>query len=161
MLVGLIVANIFKPGQGMNIDVSTLDASKIPGVDSGEKIGAVEFITKVIPDSLFGAITGHSILSALLVSLLALRTERHQSAQRPHHRTHRIAVTRGVQDRRLGHAPGADRHLRCPGVRGRQVAPTACSSLATSILLFTGTCVVYVVIILGLISRACGLNLLP
>ena len=69
MLVGLIVANIFKPGQGMNIDVSTLDASKIPGVDSGEKIGAVEFITKVIPDSLFGAITGHSILSALLVSL--------------------------------------------------------------------------------------------
>ena len=70
MLIGLIVANVFKPGQGMNIDVSTLDASKIPGVDSGEKIGVVEFVTNVIPDSLFGAITGHAILSALLVSLL-------------------------------------------------------------------------------------------
>ena len=87
MLVGLIVANIFKPGQGMNIDVSTLDASKIPGVDSGEKIGAVEFITKVIPDSLFGAITGHSILSALLVSLLvgcALNVTKRTAPPSPH-----------------------------------------------------------------------------
>ena len=32
MLIGLIVANIFKPGAGMNIDRATLDASKIPGV---------------------------------------------------------------------------------------------------------------------------------
>jgi aerobic C4-dicarboxylate transport protein len=70
MLIGLVVANVFKPGKGMNIDVASLDASKIPGVDSGEKVGFVEFVTKVIPDSLFGAITGHSILSALLVSLL-------------------------------------------------------------------------------------------
>ena len=70
MLIGLAVANVFKPGPGMNIDPSTLDASKIPGVDSGEKIGFVEFVTNVIPDSLFGAITGHTILSALLVSLL-------------------------------------------------------------------------------------------
>ena len=84
MLIGLIVANVFKPGAGMNIDISSLDASKIPGVDSGEKIGFVEFVTNVIPDSLFGAITGHAILSALLVSLLvgcALNvTKAHSSA---------------------------------------------------------------------------------
>src|SRR4051794_11584299 len=70
MLIGLVVGNIFKPGAGMNIDVSALDASKIPGVDAHQNIGVVEFITSLIPDSLFGAITGHAILSALVVSLL-------------------------------------------------------------------------------------------
>ena len=82
MLIGLIVANVFKPGAGMNIDISSLDTSKIPGVDSGEKIGFVDFVTDVIPDSLFGAITGHAILSALVVSLLIrMRPECHQGNQ--------------------------------------------------------------------------------
>ena len=122
MLIGLVVANIFKPGAGMNIDVSTLDASTIPGVDSGEKVGFVQFVTNVIPDSLFGAITGHAILSALLVSLLigcALNVTRESSAP----------ITTAIQA--LSHVVfkivgwvmwlAPDRHLRRTGLGRRQV----------------------------------------
>ena len=130
MFIGLVVANIFKPGAGMNIDVNTLDASTIPGVDSGEKVGFVQFVTNVIPDSLFGAITGHAILSALLVSLLigcALNVTKAHSA--PITSADRLAVARGVQDRRLGHAVGPDRHLRRPRRRwSPSTVPPACSS---------------------------------
>ena len=40
MLIGLVVGNIFKPGAGMNIDASTLDAIKIPGVDPRRRSGS-------------------------------------------------------------------------------------------------------------------------
>ena len=159
MLIGLIVANVFKPGAGMNIDISSLDASKIPGVDSGEKIGFVEFVTNVIPDSLFGAITGHAILSALLVSLLvgcALNVTK----------AHSSPITALIES--LSHVVfkivGWVMRLAPIGTFGALasvVAKYGASSLQQLgflVLLFTATCVVYVVVILGLISRACGLN---
>jgi len=160
MLIGLIVANIFKPGAGMNIDVSSLDASTIPGVDSGEKVGFVQFVTNVIPDSLFGAITGHAILSALVVSLLfgcALNVTRESSAP----------ITKAIQA--LSHVVfkivGWVMWLAPIGTFGALasvVAKYGASSLQQLgflILLFTATCIIYVVVLLGLISRACKINL--
>lgn len=162
MLIGLIVANIFQPGKGMNIDVNSLDASTIPGVDSGEKVGFVQFVTNVIPESLFGAITGHAILSALLVSLLigcALNVTRETSAP----------ITKAIQA--LSHVVfkivGWVMWLAPIGTFGALasvVAKYGASSLQQLgflILLFTGTCVVYVVVLLGAISRMCGLGLIP
>ena len=159
MLIGLAVANIFKPGAGMNIDISTLDASKIPGVDSGEKIGFVQFVTNVIPDSLFGAITGHTILSALLVSLLfgcALNVTKAHSAPI----TALIESMSHVVFKIVGWvmrlAP-----IGTFGALASVVAKYGASSLQQLgflVLLFTATCVIYVIVILGLISRACGLN---
>ena len=160
MLIGLIVANIFKPGAGMNIDVSSLDASTIPGVDSGEKVGFVQFVTNVIPDSLFGAITGHAILSALVVSLLfgcALNVTRESSAP----------ITKAIQA--LSHVVfkivGWVMWLAPIGTFGALasvVAKYGASSLQQLgflILLFTATCIIYVVVLLGLICRACKINL--
>ncbi|MFI9536136.1 cation:dicarboxylate symporter family transporter [Nocardia fusca] len=69
MLIGLIVANIFRPGAGMKIDLSELDAGSVPGHDQHAD-GVVEFIDRIIPSSLFGAITGNEILAALLVSIV-------------------------------------------------------------------------------------------
>lgn len=159
MLIGLVVANIFKPGAGMNIDVSSLDASTIPGVDSGEKVGFVQFVTNVIPESLFGAITGHAILSALLVSLLigcALNVTKAHSAP----------ITTMIES--LSHVVfkivGWVMRLAPIGTFGALasvVAKYGASSLQQLgflILLFTATCVVYVVVLLGLISKACGMN---
>ena len=135
MLIGLVVANIFKPGAGMNIDVSTLDASKIPGVDSEEKIGFVEFVTNMIPDSLFGAITGHAILSALLVSLLfgcALNVTKEHSAPI----TKLIEALSHVVFKIVGWVMrlAPHRHLRRPGLGGRQIRrlqPAATSAFSS------------------------------
>jgi aerobic C4-dicarboxylate transport protein len=159
MLIGLVVANIFKPGAGMNIDVSSLDASTIPGVDSEEKIGFVEFVTKIIPDSLFGAITGHAILSALLVSLLfgcALNVTKEYSAPITTLIEQLSHVVFKVVGWVMRLAP-----LGTFGALASVVAKYGASSLQNLgflVLLFTATCVIYVIVLLGLISRAVGLN---
>ncbi len=159
MLIGLVVGNIFKPGAGMNIDVSTLDAGKIPGIDSHQNIGAVEFITNLIPDSLFGAITGHAILSALLVSLLigcALNVTGESSAPI----TRAIEALSGVVFKIVAWvmrlAP-----IGTFGALASVVAKYGASSLQNLgylIILFTGCCVVYVIVILGIVSRLCGMS---
>jgi len=159
MLIGMVVANIFKPGAGMNVDVSTLDARGIPGVESGEKAGFVEFVSNVIPESLFGALTGHAILSALMVSLLvgcALNVTK----------VHSTSITTLIEQ--LSHVVfkivGWVMRLAPIGTFGALasvVAKYGASSLQQLgflILLFTATCVVYVIVLLGLISRAVGLN---
>jgi aerobic C4-dicarboxylate transport protein len=70
MLIGLVAANTFKPGEGLNIDPSTLNAGAVP-VDEHDSPGSlVEFVSSTIPESFFGALTGHTILAALLVSIL-------------------------------------------------------------------------------------------
>jgi aerobic C4-dicarboxylate transport protein len=159
MLIGLVVANAFKPGAGMNIDVASLDASKIPGVGSGEKVGFVDFVTSVIPDSLFGAITGHAILSALVVSLM-IGCALNLTAATSGPITNLIQSLSIVVFKIVGWvmrlAP-----IGTFGALASVVAKYGASSLQQLgylILLFTGTCVIYVVVVLGLMSRACGLN---
>jgi aerobic C4-dicarboxylate transport protein len=159
MVIGLVVANVFKPGAGMNIDVSTLDASKIPGVGSGEKVGFVDFVTSVIPDSLFGAITGHAILSALVVSLMvgcALNLTAATSAPITNLIQSLSIVVFKIVGWVMRLAP-----IGTFGALASVVAKYGASSLQQLgylILLFTGTCIIYVVVVLGLMSRACGLN---
>ena len=159
MLIGLVVANVFKPGAGMNIDVSKLDASKIPGVGSGEKAGFVDFVTSVIPDSLFGAITGHAILSALVVSLMvgcALNLTAATSAPITNLIQSLSIVVFKIVGWVMRLAP-----IGTFGALASVVAKYGASSLQQLgylILLFTGTCIIYVVVVLGLMSRACGLN---
>ena len=148
MLIGLIVANIFKPGAGMNIDVSSLDASKIPGVDSGEKVGFVQFVTNVIPDSLFGAITGHAILSALLVSLLfgcALNVTDANPVLRSPRQSRRCHTSCS----RSSAGSCGWRPIGTFGALASVVAKYGASSLQQLgflILLFTATCIIYVVV---------------
>jgi aerobic C4-dicarboxylate transport protein len=70
MLIGLAVANIFRPGDGMNVDPATLDAGSIPSAATEQHATFTGFISGLIPESLFGALTGDGILSALVVSIV-------------------------------------------------------------------------------------------
>lgn len=159
MVIGLVVANVFKPGAGLNIDPATLTADGIPGVESGEKLDFVNFVSDIIPESIFGAITGHAILSALMVSILfgcALNVTSQTSAP----------ITRGIEalSTVVFKIVGWVMRLAPIGTLGALasvVATYGASSLQQLgylILLFTATCVVYVIVILGIISRACGLS---
>ena len=72
---------------------------------------------------------------------------------------HRRPDQRGVPDRRLGHAPGP---IGTFGALAAVIATYGAESLAQLgylILVFLGTCVVYVIVVLGLIMRACKLSL--
>lgn len=71
LVVGLIVANLVKPGAGMNIDPTTLDASAVKDyAGKAAETSVVEFLLDIIPTTLFSALTDGSILQVLLVAIL-------------------------------------------------------------------------------------------
>lgn len=71
LVVGLIIVNVIKPGSGMNIDPSTLDASAVAMYTTqAEQQTVVAFFLDIIPTSVIGAFAGGNILQVLLFAVL-------------------------------------------------------------------------------------------
>ena len=71
LIVGLVIANVVRPGQGLNIDPATLDGGAVSQyADAAHETTIVGFLTGIIPDTLVGAFTSGSILQVLFVSIL-------------------------------------------------------------------------------------------
>jgi aerobic C4-dicarboxylate transport protein len=71
LVIGLVVINFMKPGVGVNADVSTLDSSAVASYTSqGKSLSAVELMLHIIPDSVVGAFATGEILQVLLFSVL-------------------------------------------------------------------------------------------
>lgn len=72
LILGLAVAYIFKPGHGMNIDVSTLDASQMTKYSENmHSITSVsDFFLNMIPQTAIGAFTGSDVLQVVVLSIL-------------------------------------------------------------------------------------------
>jgi aerobic C4-dicarboxylate transport protein len=71
LLVGLLVANLAKPGSGFPVDPAHLDAAAVERYASAAKAQSLtEFLLNVIPTTLPGALTSGEILQVLLVALL-------------------------------------------------------------------------------------------
>jgi aerobic C4-dicarboxylate transport protein len=159
MLIGLVVANVFKPGQGMHIDPGTLDASSVPGVKS-EHGGFTEFVSSIIPDTLLSAFTSDNILSALFISILfgfALNVAGERAR----------VITKAIEGLSDVVFKIVSWIMRLApfgtfGALATVVSTYGAASLAQLgylILLFTLTCVVYVVVVLGGVMRLCKLGL--
>jgi len=69
LIIGLIIINLLKPGEGMNVDVTSLDTSKIAGFAKQAKTTS-EFLLEIIPTTVVGAFAKGDILPVLLFSLL-------------------------------------------------------------------------------------------
>jgi aerobic C4-dicarboxylate transport protein len=68
LTVGLVVGNIIKPGQGLNLTKELAGAgAKQAG---GAKATTTEFLLHIIPTTLFSALTTETVLQTLLVALL-------------------------------------------------------------------------------------------
>jgi len=71
LIIGLIVANVVRPGDGLNIDSATLDPSKVRDYASKAHESTVSgFLLEAIPDTFLSALTAGHILQTLLVSIL-------------------------------------------------------------------------------------------
>jgi aerobic C4-dicarboxylate transport protein len=71
LFIGLIVVNVVKPGAGLHIDPSTLDASAVASYTTASAhLTVTDFLLHVIPDTLVGAFSEGEILQVLLVSML-------------------------------------------------------------------------------------------
>src|SRR5436190_7255624 len=70
LVLGLVVANVMKPGAGLNIDPSTLDAAKVAEyADKAHSTTLSGFMLDMIPDTLVSALTSGNMLQALLVAI--------------------------------------------------------------------------------------------
>jgi aerobic C4-dicarboxylate transport protein len=72
LLLGVVVANVVRPGDGFNVDPATLDASAVAGyAKAATEQSTVQFILSVIPATFLDAFTGSgNLLQVLLLALL-------------------------------------------------------------------------------------------
>jgi aerobic C4-dicarboxylate transport protein len=71
LIVGLIVANLWQPGAGMNVDPGTIDAKSIQQYAAkAHEQSAIDYMTHIIPSSVVGAFAEGEILQVLFFSLL-------------------------------------------------------------------------------------------
>ena len=71
LIVGLIVANVIRPGDGLNIDPASLDAGKVADfADKAHETTITGFLGGIIPDTFLSALGEGNILQVLFVSIL-------------------------------------------------------------------------------------------
>jgi aerobic C4-dicarboxylate transport protein len=71
LVVGLVVANVIRPGAGMGIDPATLNAGAVAHYTAHAHDQTVTgFILNIIPATLLGALAGGEILQVLFVAIL-------------------------------------------------------------------------------------------
>lgn len=72
LLIGLLVVNVIRPGDGMNVDVRTLDAGVVKqyAQAAARQDGILGFIVHTVPESIADAFTRGDILQILVFGIL-------------------------------------------------------------------------------------------
>ena len=71
LAIGLVVANVLRPGAGMGIDPASLDASAVAEYQQkAQASGVVGFLTDIIPKTFLSAFTDGNLLQVLLIAVL-------------------------------------------------------------------------------------------
>ena len=71
LIIGLVVVNVVKPGVGMHIDVSTLNASSVAAyAAAGAQQTTIGFLLNIIPNTVVGAFANGDILQVLMFSVI-------------------------------------------------------------------------------------------
>ncbi len=71
LIVGMVVANVVRPGAGLNIDPATLDAGKVAQfAEKAHETTLTGFLLGIIPDTFLSALTEGNILQTLFVAIL-------------------------------------------------------------------------------------------
>ena len=159
LAIGLVVGNILKPGEGLQLNDEVAAAGKEQAAGASES--TTDFVLGIVPDSLFSAVTSGEILQTLLVALLvgfALQMMGRPAAPVIRGIEHLQRVVFRVLAMIMWAAP-----VGAFGAIAAVVGETgvdALQSLAVIMLGFYMTCAVFVFIILGAVLKlATGVNL--
>lgn len=162
LLVGLILVNVIGPGRGMNVDISTLDASTVAQYTGPDRMqGTVEFLLNVIPSSVFGALADNEILQVLLFAVLfgfalqRLGGRENLVFQFIDKGSH---VLFGVVNIVMKTAP-----LGAFGAMAFTIGKygvVSLVSLGKLMLCFYATCLIFIFVVLGIIARLHGFSIL-
>ncbi len=71
LILGLLVGNLVRPGDGFNIDVAALDpAIAAQYAKTAESMAFTDHLMRIIPDTFFGAFAGGDLLQVLFLAIL-------------------------------------------------------------------------------------------
>ncbi|BAT59359.1 aerobic C4-dicarboxylate transport protein [Variibacter gotjawalensis] len=71
LVVGLLVVNLWKPGVGLNVDLSSIDTKSIAAFTTKAKEqGTIQFLMDIIPATVVGAFANGEILQVLFFAIL-------------------------------------------------------------------------------------------
>ncbi|MEU0490436.1 C4-dicarboxylate transporter DctA [Nocardiopsis sp. NPDC006139] len=160
LAIGLVTVNIMRPGVGLNVSFDEADAADTiaKAEESGE--GFSGFVLHTIPDSFFSAFVDGQLIQVLVLAILVacaltMLGKRGEAAVRALDTMSHIMF--GVIKIVMYAAPiGAFGGMAFTiGEYGGQVL----TSLAYFMLSFYVTCVLFVIVVLGIISRLAGFGL--
>ncbi|MDT9600061.1 dicarboxylate/amino acid:cation symporter [Sphingosinicella rhizophila] len=161
LMVGLVVANLFRPGEGMNVDPAELDQGAVADyVSKAHEQNVTGFVLNIIPDTFFSAFTSGQILQVLFVAILfgialALLGDRGERVLGTL-RTLTAIVFRIVHILMYAAPIGAF------GAMAYTIGAFGIESLvnlAELVLTFYATSLIFVLVILGLVARAAGFSI--
>ena len=161
LVVGLVVANVVRPGEGMGVDPQTLDSAAVSGyVGKVEEQNLVSFLLAIIPDTFVGAFTGGQILPVLFVAVLfgvsvaGLGESRHRVVEGLHSVSEVFfrMVTLLMRFAPIGAFGAFAFTIGKYGIG-------AIANLAALIATFYLTSALFIAVVLGLIARAAGFRL--
>ena len=161
LAVGMVIANVLKPGSGMNIDPAQIDSSSIAAyTHAARQHGLLEFFMGIVPNSIVGAFANGEILPIIFFSvLLAISFARLGS---------RAAPFVDMLDMFLQGMFGVVRivmYVAPIGAFGGMAFTVAkygigtLASFGQLMLCLYLTSIFFVVVVLGLVMRTCGLSL--
>jgi aerobic C4-dicarboxylate transport protein len=161
LVIGLVIVNLVKPGAGMNIDASKLDASGVAQyTGAGHKLSTVDFLLDIIPDTFVGAFARGELLPVLLLALL-FGFALHRAGERGQ------PILELIE--RLGHVVfgivGIIMYVAPIGAFGAMAFTIGkhgigtLASLGALMACFYATCLVFVFGVLGLIARFSGFSI--
>jgi aerobic C4-dicarboxylate transport protein len=71
LAIGVIIANFWRPGAGMNVNVSSLNANAVASyVAKAKEHGVLDYFLNIIPNTVVGAFSEGEILQVLFIAIL-------------------------------------------------------------------------------------------
>lgn len=165
LVIGLVVVNLLKPGEGFNADLTQLnlaDKEKVlADAEKAKKSTLVEFVMNIIPKTFVSAFTEGNLLQVLFVALLTAFAlmSMGERGQRLLHGIEKISeVFFGVMRIVVKAAP-----IGALGAMAYTVGAFGLGSLQKLLYLMAGfyiTSLLFILIVLGLIARWAGFSIL-
>ncbi|TDB69834.1 cation:dicarboxylate symporter family transporter [Micromonospora sp. KC723] len=152
LAIGLVVGNLIHPGAGLHLNSELAGAGRQAA--GGKAEGTVDFLLGVIPTSMLSSLTGGEVLQTLLVALLV-----GFAVQGMGSRGEPVLRAVGVLQRLIFKILAMIMWVAPIGAFGAMAAVVgatgvdALKSLAQIMLGFYATCLVFVVVVLGLLLR--------
>lgn len=161
LIIGLLIVNLVKPGAGMHVNPATLDTSGVQNyIKQGQSSGFVDFLLHIIPENVISALAEGNILQVLFFAVLfGIGLSRIGTKAKPVlSALHSISEALFAMMRMIMKlAP-----LGALGAMSFTVAKYglgSLKSLATLMICFYSTCILFIVLVFGGILKYYGFSI--